>query len=91
MNILMFTNTYCPIVGGVSESVKRLKSRLQALGHQVLVVAPKMTGQPMHEADVIRVAAREKKRQHSPDSGVDPDKEEFIAVNKAEDALLDGE
>ncbi|CAM4067621.1 glycosyltransferase [Vreelandella rituensis] len=57
LNILMFTNTYCPIVGGVSESVKRLKSRLQALGHQVLVVAPKMTGQPRHESDVIRVAA----------------------------------
>lgn len=53
----MFTNTYRPIVGGVSESVQRLKTRLQTEGHQVLVVAPKLEGQPRHEPDVIRVAA----------------------------------
>ncbi len=53
----MFTNTYCPIVGGVSESVQRLKTRLQAEGHRVLVVAPKLTGQPEDEDDVVRVAA----------------------------------
>lgn len=57
MNILMFTNTYRPIVGGVSESVQRLKAGLQAEGHGVLVVAPKLQGQPRHEPDVIRVAA----------------------------------
>lgn len=57
MNILMFTNTYRPIVGGVSESVQRLKARLQREGHRVLVVAPKLKGQPEHEADVVRVAA----------------------------------
>ncbi|EPC01451.1 hypothetical protein L861_05270 [Litchfieldella anticariensis FP35 = DSM 16096] len=57
MNILMFTNTYRPIVGGVSESVQRLKNRLQAEGHRVLVVAPKMRGQPRREKDVVRVAA----------------------------------
>ncbi len=57
LNILMFTNTYRPIVGGVSESVQRLKTRLQVEGHQVLVVAPKLEGQPRHEEDVIRVAA----------------------------------
>ncbi|MHB0775881.1 glycosyltransferase [Halomonas sp. WWR20] len=57
MNILMFTNTYHPIVGGVSESVQRLKRCLQRQGHQVLVVAPKLEGQPRHEADVVRVAA----------------------------------
>ncbi|TDX31723.1 glycosyltransferase involved in cell wall biosynthesis [Modicisalibacter xianhensis] len=57
MNILMFTNTYRPIVGGVSESVQRLKARLQAEGHRVLVVAPKLKGQPKHEPDVVRVAA----------------------------------
>ncbi|GAB2802284.1 glycosyltransferase family 4 protein [Halomonas shantousis] len=57
MNILMFTNTYRPIVGGVSESVQRLKGCLQRQGHQVLVVAPKLEGQPEHETDVVRVAA----------------------------------
>ncbi|MDR5865437.1 glycosyltransferase [Halomonas koreensis] len=57
MNVLMFTNTYLPIVGGVSESVQRLKRQLQAAGHQVLVVAPRLEGQPDFEADVVRVAA----------------------------------
>ncbi|WP_417331020.1 glycosyltransferase [Halomonas cupida] len=57
MNVLMFTNTYLPIVGGVSESVQRLKQQLQQAGHQVLVVAPRLEGQPRHERDVVRVAA----------------------------------
>ncbi|MFC3286070.1 glycosyltransferase [Litchfieldella rifensis] len=57
MNILMFTNTYRPIVGGVSESVQRLKNRLQEEGHRVLVVTPKMAGRPRHETDVVRVTA----------------------------------
>ncbi|WP_163559388.1 glycosyltransferase [Halomonas sp. NO4] len=57
MNVLMFTNTYLPIVGGVSESVQRLKVQLQAAGHRVLVVAPRLEGQPRHEADVVRVTA----------------------------------
>lgn len=53
----MFTNTYLPIVGGVSESVQRLKRQLRAGGHRVLVVAPRLKGQPEHEDDVVRVAA----------------------------------
>ncbi|WP_163574201.1 glycosyltransferase [Halomonas faecis] len=57
MNVLMFTNTYLPIVGGVSESVQRLKAQLQAAGHRVLVVAPRLEGQPRYEADVVRVTA----------------------------------
>ncbi|ALM51547.1 glycosyltransferase [Halomonas huangheensis] len=57
MNVLMFTNTYLPIVGGVSESVQRLKRQLQQAGHQVLIVAPRLEGQPKHECDVVRVAA----------------------------------
>ncbi|KAA0012849.1 glycosyltransferase family 4 protein [Billgrantia pellis] len=57
MNILMFTNTYAPIVGGVSESVQRLKAQLQLAGHNVLVVAPRLEGQPRDEADVVRVVA----------------------------------
>ncbi|TDO04616.1 MULTISPECIES: glycosyltransferase [Halomonas] len=57
MNVLMFTNTYLPIVGGVSESVQRLKHQLQIAGHQVLVVAPRLAGQPSEEHDVVRVVA----------------------------------
>ncbi|SEN36830.1 glycosyltransferase [Halomonas caseinilytica] len=57
MNVLMFTNTYQPIVGGVSESVQRLKRQLCMAGHRVLVVAPRLEGQPENETDVVRVAA----------------------------------
>ncbi|SEL68802.1 glycosyltransferase [Halomonas daqiaonensis] len=57
MNVLMFTNTYLPIVGGVSESVQRLKRQLLAAGHRVLVVAPRLEGQPREEHDVMRVMA----------------------------------
>ncbi|MBW6389981.1 glycosyltransferase [Billgrantia antri] len=57
MNVLMFTNTYAPIVGGVSESVQRLKAQLQLAGHEVLIVAPRLEGQPLGEDDVVRVVA----------------------------------
>ncbi|QOR39906.1 glycosyltransferase [Billgrantia diversa] len=57
MNVLMFTNTYAPIVGGVSESVQRLKTQLQLAGHDVLVVAPRLEGQPHREDGVVRVVA----------------------------------
>ncbi|MGM0913533.1 MAG: glycosyltransferase [Pseudomonadota bacterium] len=57
MNVIMFTNTYLPIVGGVSESVQRLAVSLRELGHRVLVVAPRLDGQPDAEQDVVRVAA----------------------------------
>lgn len=53
----MFTNTYRPIVGGVSESVQRFVNAFEALGHRVLVVAPTLSGQPEREESVIRVPA----------------------------------
>lgn len=53
----MFTNTYLPIVGGVSESVQRLAVSLRDLGHRVLVVAPRLDGQADDEQDVVRVVA----------------------------------
>ncbi|WP_106477674.1 glycosyltransferase [Phytohalomonas tamaricis] len=53
----MFTNTYRPIVGGVSESVQRLHEQLERQGHRVLVVAPALAGQPEHEPQVFRVPA----------------------------------
>ncbi|MFC0336989.1 Glycosyltransferase involved in cell wall bisynthesis [Kushneria avicenniae] len=60
MNILMFTNTYSPIVGGVSESVQRFVECFRAAGHRVLVVAPTLDGQPETETDVIRVPAMQR-------------------------------
>lgn len=60
MNILMFTNTYSPIVGGVSESVQRFVECFRTSGHRVLVVAPTLNGQPDTETDVIRVPAMQR-------------------------------
>jgi len=52
----MLTNTYPPIVGGVSTAVVRSATGLRKLGHQVLVIAPNVAGQ---KADpwVVRVPA----------------------------------
>ncbi|MCM2129951.1 glycosyltransferase [Larsenimonas rhizosphaerae] len=55
MNILVFTNTYRPIVGGVSESVQRFVEQFEVLGHRVLVIAPNIEGQSPHEDNVLRV------------------------------------
>lgn len=60
LNILMFTNTYSPIVGGVSESVQRFVECFKKAGHRVLVVAPTLKGQPESETDVIRVPAMQR-------------------------------
>lgn len=57
MNVLMFTNTYTPHVGGVARSVLGLVEGLRADGHRVVVVAPTFQKMPENEQDVIRVPA----------------------------------
>lgn len=57
MNIVMFTNTFTPHVGGVARSVSGLADGLRRRGHRVLVVAPKFPEAPAKEMDVIRVPA----------------------------------
>ena len=57
MNILMFTNTYLPHVGGVACSIHRFAQELKKRGNSVRVVAPYFTCMPSAEADVIRVPA----------------------------------
>lgn len=55
MNILMMSNTYTPIVGGLERSVKNFTAAYRRRGHRVLVVAPKMEGMPKREEDVVRI------------------------------------
>jgi 1,2-diacylglycerol 3-alpha-glucosyltransferase len=55
LRVAMFTNNYLPFIGGVPVSVERLRRGLQAIGNQVLVVAPNYRNQPAEENDVIRV------------------------------------
>lgn len=57
MHIVMVTNTFTPMVGGVAQSVSRFTESLRAIGHRVLVVAPEFENMPKHEKDVIRVPA----------------------------------
>lgn len=57
MRILMFTNTYAPLVGGVSNSVQRFVQAYRQAGHQVLVVAPRFGASPHREPGTIRVPA----------------------------------
>ena len=57
MKILMMTNTYTPIVGGVARSVTAFTDEFRKSGHHVLVVAPEFDRIPENEEDVIRVPA----------------------------------
>lgn len=57
MNIVMFTNTFTPHVGGVAHSVAWLTEDLRRLGHRVLVVAPEYGITRNDEPDVLRVPA----------------------------------
>lgn len=57
MNIVMFTNTFTPHVGGVARSVSGLAEGLRELGHDVLVVAPEFPGASEDVEGVIRMPA----------------------------------
>jgi len=56
MNIVLFTNTYTPHVGGVARSVATFRDEYRKAGHRVLVVAPTFPDMPPEE-DVVRVPA----------------------------------
>jgi glycosyltransferase involved in cell wall biosynthesis len=57
MNILMFTNTFAPHVGGVARSVQAFAGEFRRRGHRVLVIAPSFEGAPKDETGVVRVPA----------------------------------
>jgi len=59
MKICLMTNTYLPHVGGVARSVSTFAAEYQRLGHEVLVVAPRLPGRTSRRAEAIveRVAA----------------------------------
>ncbi len=60
MKILMMTNTYTPIVGGLEKSIQTFSDAFRARGHQVKIVAPVFPKMPENERDVIRVPSIEK-------------------------------
>lgn len=56
MNILMMTNTYKPLVGGLEKSVEFFTKELRQRGHQVIIVAPEYKGMRREEG-VVRIPA----------------------------------
>ncbi len=56
MNILLMTNTYKPLVGGLEKSVSSFTKEYREAGHRVIIIAPEFPDmQP--EEDVIRIPA----------------------------------
>jgi 1,2-diacylglycerol 3-alpha-glucosyltransferase len=55
MHVLMMTNNYLPVVGGVSRSVSTFARALRQRGHEVLVVAPQYDHGPEREQGVVRM------------------------------------
>ena len=57
MNILMMTNTYLPLVGGLERSIESFTKEYRRRSHRVVIVAPEYENSPTKEPDVIRVPA----------------------------------
>lgn len=60
MNIVLFSNTFTPHVGGVARSVESFMTEYRRRGHRVLVVAPDYPDLPAEEVDVVRIPAIQK-------------------------------
>jgi len=56
MNILMMTNTYKPLVGGLEKSVISFANEYREAGHRVIIVAPEFPDMEAEE-DVVRIPA----------------------------------
>lgn len=55
MNILMMSNTYTPLVGGLERSVKNFTLAYRRRGHRVIIVAPIFERMPRKERSVLRI------------------------------------
>lgn len=58
LRILMISDVYFPRVNGVSTSIRSFRHELQALGHEVTLIAPAYPGHTTDEPGIIRVASR---------------------------------
>lgn len=55
MKIAFFTDDYLPHVHGVSTSIRAYREALEALGHEVFIVAPKKPGYDDNDDHIIRM------------------------------------
>jgi 1,2-diacylglycerol 3-alpha-glucosyltransferase len=58
MNILVMTNTYKPVIGGLERSIEFFAQEFRRRGHRVIIVAPQYPGM-RQEKDVVRIPAIE--------------------------------
>lgn len=56
MNILMLTNTYKPLVGGLEKSIEHFARELRERDHRVMIITPEYPD-AQDEEDVIRIPA----------------------------------
>lgn len=57
MRILYVTGSYLPYLSGVTLSIRDFKQELEKLGHEVILLAPKVAGFKDGEPNVIRYLA----------------------------------
>jgi glycosyltransferase involved in cell wall biosynthesis len=57
VKIVMFTNTYLPVVGGVARSVSTYSDEFRRRGHDVRIVAPQFEGAVESTEQVLRTPA----------------------------------
>ena len=59
MKILMVTNSYFPMVGGIEQSIRSFSLGFRRMGHEVLIVAPSPAGSRDRKENVVRIPAIE--------------------------------
>lgn len=55
MNILMMSNTYLPVLGGLEKSIQSFSAQFRKWGHRVLIVIPEMEGGSDHDPHVVQL------------------------------------
>lgn len=57
MKILMVTNTYLPIVGGLEKSISSFARKFRELGHEVMIAVPELEENSTTEEGVVQIPA----------------------------------
>lgn len=58
MRIVMVSDVYFPRINGVSTSIQTFRDSLQALGHDVLLIAPRYSADDPQQTGISRIKAR---------------------------------
>lgn len=57
MKILMVTNTYFPIVGGLEKSIESFSAKFRQWGHEVIIAVPELEGMERNDQGIIQMPA----------------------------------